>query len=252
MKEEEGFLKVYLQLLKSVLEDNSITFPNSRWKNLHRGLKVVGLNKTEDKYKVMTLIDCLTAPWFLASSVEQYQLVQTLNDELVLRLVGLYGAAKFLKYLSSHFWFSQHVISTITQRKTYIQKKVEELPNNPTFFYPCSKFPQNVSLSWERLGPPSSGSRGTLIVDLDMSHYKIGYRVRGYDKKLMSDKYIEIHPERGYRLELEMKTSHKMLVYVGLACYDQAKRFINTIQICRRKNTEVVFDSLEGDAIVVD
>lgn len=80
MKEEEGFLKVYLQLLRAVLEDNGISFANSRWKNLHRGLKVVGMNKIKDKYKMLTLIDCLAAPWFLAISVEQYQLIQSLND----------------------------------------------------------------------------------------------------------------------------------------------------------------------------
>lgn len=68
----------------------------------------------------------------------------------------------------------------------------------------------------------------------------------------MSDKYVEIQPAHTYRLELELKTSHRMLVYVGLACYDQEKRFISTIQICRRKNTEVVFESLEGDNIVVE
>jgi hypothetical protein len=36
---------------------------------------------------------------------------------------------------------------------------------------------------------------------------------------------------------MELRTSHKMLVYVGLACYDENKKFINTIQICRRKKT---------------
>jgi hypothetical protein len=68
----------------------------------------------------------------------------------------------------------------------------------------------------------------------------------------MSDKYIEINESRPYRLEMEIKTTHKMLVYVGLACYDENKKFINTIQICRRKNTEVVFAGMDGDAVLVE
>lgn len=68
----------------------------------------------------------------------------------------------------------------------------------------------------------------------------------------MSDKFIEITENHAYRLEMEIKTTQKMLVYVGLACYDENKKFINTIQICRRKNTEVVFAGLEGDSVLVE
>ena len=80
MKEEEGWMRVYLQMLRAVLEDAQLTFPNSTWKRLHRGLKVIGLNKLADKYKMLSLVDCVLAPWFLAHSVEQYRIIQALND----------------------------------------------------------------------------------------------------------------------------------------------------------------------------
>lgn len=97
-----------------MLEDKNVSFPNSRWKSLHRGLKVVGMNKVEDKYKILMLVDCMAAPWFLASSAEEYHLIQKLNDDLLMRMVAVYGAGKFTKYLSSHFWFSQHVTPLLT------------------------------------------------------------------------------------------------------------------------------------------
>jgi hypothetical protein len=80
MKEEEGWLRVYLQLLRAVLEDAQLMFPNSTWKRLHRGLKVIGMNKIVEKYKMMGLVDCVLAPWFLASSAENYRVIQSLND----------------------------------------------------------------------------------------------------------------------------------------------------------------------------
>lgn len=80
MKEEEGWLRVYLQVLKSVLEDANIMFPNSTWKRLHKGIKIIGMNKVAEKYKMMSLVDCVLAPWFLANTVEQYKVIQTLND----------------------------------------------------------------------------------------------------------------------------------------------------------------------------
>ncbi len=74
-----------------------------------------------------------------------------------------------------------------------------------TFFYPCHKFPQNVNIAYEVV-PKAAG--------------RLYYRVRGAQKKLMSDKFIEIDTNQQYQLQIDIKTTHKMLVYIGLACFD--------------------------------
>ena len=42
----------------------------------------------------------------------------------------------------------------------------------------------------------------------------------GHDKKLMSDKYIEIEQGKKYRLTLKFRSNNQVVVHFGVACYD--------------------------------
>jgi len=53
-------------------------------------------------------------------------------------MLPYYGGFKFVKTLKDHFWISE------SKRRYYISlgEKVREI----SFFYPCSKYPESVSL----------------------------------------------------------------------------------------------------------
>jgi hypothetical protein len=55
--------------------------------------------------------------------------------------------------------------------------------------------------------------------------------VIGYDKKLMSDKYIEVDVGKKYQLSLKMRNSAPLLVHLGLACFDEHKNAISPVQV---------------------
>jgi len=60
------------------------------------------------------------------------------------------------------------------------------------------------------------------------------YRVTGHDKKLLSDKYLEINPQKGYRLCLQFRCPDSILLHIGIACYDKEKKLINPVQVTVR------------------
>ena len=55
--------------------------------------------------------------------------------------------------------------------------------------------------------------------------------MKGYDKKLMSDHHYEIQAEKRYKLTLEIRSVHKMIIHIGIACYDKHKNIIHPIQV---------------------
>jgi hypothetical protein len=59
-KEEEGFLKVYLAMLRE--KAAGLAIPVSRWKKMLKVLHFIGLTKCEGSHKRLSLTDCLLAP----------------------------------------------------------------------------------------------------------------------------------------------------------------------------------------------
>lgn len=60
VKEEEGFLKTYLAILKE--KTAKLNIPYSRWKKMLKVLHFIGLTKCEGSHKRFSLTDCLLAP----------------------------------------------------------------------------------------------------------------------------------------------------------------------------------------------
>jgi hypothetical protein len=61
-KEEEGFLKTYLQLLREKITAQGIAVPLSRWKKMIQILHFIGLTKQEGTFRRLSLTDCLLTP----------------------------------------------------------------------------------------------------------------------------------------------------------------------------------------------
>lgn len=38
-------------------------------------------------------------------------------------------------------------------------------------------------------------------------------------------------------MKLDIKTTHKMIAYIGLVCFDENKEFIHSTQVCRVDNS---------------
>lgn len=68
-KEEEGFLKVYLAVLRE--KAAGLNIPVSRWKKMLKVLHFIGLTKSEGTYKRLSLTDCFIAPECLGRSCSE-------------------------------------------------------------------------------------------------------------------------------------------------------------------------------------
>jgi hypothetical protein len=60
------------------------------------------------------------------------------------------------------------------------------------------------------------------------------YRIKGYEKKLMSDKYIEIEEDgpAAYEMKLLYRSKSKVVVHFGFASFDEYKNAISPLQVC--------------------
>lgn len=47
----------------------------------------------------------------------------------------------------------------------------------------------------------------------------------------MSDHHIEVDPEKKYLFSIEIKSDCKMIVHLGVACYDKLKNVILPVQV---------------------
>lgn len=53
----------------------------------------------------------------------------------------------------------------------------------------------------------------------------------------MSDHHYEVSPEienNQYTLSLDMRADSKMIIHIGVACYDKIKGQIQAVQACRK------------------
>lgn len=50
---------------------------------------------------------------------------------------------------------------------------------------------------------------------------------------------------------MEIKSDSKMVIHLGIACYDKFKNVILPVQACRRNDSEVQYRSMEGERIIV-
>lgn len=59
----------------------------------------------------------------------------------------------------------------------------------------------------------------------------IDYKVTGHDKKLLSDKYLPVDGQRGYRLSMQFRCADSVLMHIGIACYDKDRKLISPVQV---------------------
>lgn len=58
----------------------------------------------------------------------------------------------------------------------------------------------------------------------------------------------QIDTSKAYEMKLDIKTSHRMIVYIGLVCFDENKEFIHSTQVCRVDNSEVIITEEDESA----
>ena len=57
------------------------------------------------------------------------------------------------------------------------------------------------------------------------------YRVKGYDKKLMSDKHIGVKGGKEYHLSFRFKSKENVIIHAGVACFDGGRNLIAPVQV---------------------
>ena len=126
-------------------------------------------------------------------------------------MIPLYSIERWTKQLSSHFWIPP-------SRKGYFLSLFQKLKIRPSFYYPVSKYPEVVALHHD------SKLIRNYVENVD-------YRVKGYDKKLMSDKHIQVNSQKKYSLSLKYRCNNEVIMHVGLACFDGNQNIISPVQV---------------------
>jgi hypothetical protein len=57
--------------------------------------------------------------------------------------------------------------------------------------------------------------------------------VKGFDKKLMSDRHLPVSGKNSYRLALKYRSKDNVIIHVGLACFDEHRVLISPVQVVR-------------------
>ena len=201
-----GFIKTYLEAVEERLEGEGLGFPHSRWKKAYEHIKVIGLNKCSDEFKSLALCDCVFVPLFLATSVPELAKLSEINVGVITKMAEYYGVHKFLKQLETHLWIDEET------KKVY-NEVLNSRIDQPSFFFPCSKYPNLVTLEYEQ------GESG----DKETSFF---YRVCG-SRKLMSDKYTQVDQSKEYTLQMDIRAKEEAEVEVGITCYDSNRHCIH-------------------------
>ena len=85
----------------------NLTIPHSRWKKLVNVLAFIGLTKSENAFKRISLPDCLFAPYCLGRNPHELIAVENCNRQAIRELIPYYGPQKWIKQLTTHFWIEQ-------------------------------------------------------------------------------------------------------------------------------------------------
>ncbi|KAL4434750.1 hypothetical protein ABPG74_017170 [Tetrahymena malaccensis] len=219
VEDSTGILKLYLKELRERLLDNKILISQRRWVRIFRVLKIVAYTRNIGDTSRVSLADCFIVPFLMAKSKSEFTLIEKTNLDVIENLARFYGSLKLSHYIEKHFWL-------LSPHKAFIKQIKKRHSHLPSFFQGCISHPDYFQIFPEVLQ--------------QQKYSQLCYQVSGPDRKMLSDDFFAIDVNKAYEMKLDIKTSNRMIVYIGLVCFDENKEFIHSTQVCRVENSEVI------------